>query len=167
MERETPQGKQTENDIDSGLMVFLNKRWFQHTQTGTTKAMAKHQSSRYYSILAVPMMEAQSGAKFNSCCFKIPCLASWNREEGWKDTSLGSQPTLASFTVTIRKCSSMVLSLNTYVPDSRKTWANLKGRRKAPIDLSVLQLTAGMTAEYMDLNTPHSCIFTCYSLPRT
>ena len=76
------------------------------------------------------MIAAQLGAKFRSCCFKTPCLASWNREEGWKDTFLESQRTFASFTVTIRKCSSMVLSLKTYVPDSRKTWANLKGRSK-------------------------------------
>lgn len=103
--RETPQRKLIKNDIDSGLMVFLNKCWLKHTQEGTIRATAKHQSSTYHSILAVPIMEAQLGAKFSSCCFKIPCLASWNREEGWKDTSLGSQPTFASFTVTIKKCS--------------------------------------------------------------
>lgn len=59
----------------------------------------------YPIVLAVPVIAAQLGARFRSCCFKMPCLASWNREEGWKDTSPGSQLTFASFTVTIRKCS--------------------------------------------------------------
>lgn len=86
-------------------MAFLKKCWFKHTQAGTMKVMSKHQSSKSPSILAVPVIAAQLGAKFSSWCFRTPCLASWNREEGWKDTFLGPQPTFASFTVTIKKCS--------------------------------------------------------------
>lgn len=55
----------------------------------------------------------------------MPCLESWNGEEGCTEDRPGLQAIPFSFTDTTTTLSGSALSRNTYVPGSKNWWTNL------------------------------------------